>query len=144
MLSPADKKSRLLERRDPSPEAVEAHFRRLGSDYWNAFSPDEIAGHIATLQSLRTAAPWNVRVERLGEGLWGLTLIGGDFRGFFAAVSGFLASEGYDVRSGRAFTFPAAKAPAALAGGGVLDFLVLRHDDPARATKAEGERLRAE
>lgn len=146
MLSPADKKTLLLERGDPPPEAVEAHFRRLGSDYWNAFSPDEIAGHVATLQSLKPAEPWSVRVEELGEGLRGLTLIGGDFRGFFAAVSGFLASEGYDIRSGRAFTFPEAAggAPRALSDGGVLDFLVIRHEDPARATREEGARLRAE
>ncbi len=144
MLSPADKKSLLLERAAPSPEAVEAHFRRLGSDYWNAFSPDEIAGHIESLQALKSPTPWHVRVEKLGEGLRGLTLIGGDFRGFFAAVSGFLASEGYDIRSGRAFTFPGATAPRALGGAGVLDFLVIRHDDPARDTEAESARLRAE
>ncbi len=146
-LSPADKKTALLEGGTPPAEAVEAHFQRLGADYWNAFSCEEISAHISTLQQLTSAAPWRVRVEELGDGLCGLTLIGGDFQGFFAAVSGFLASDGYDIRSGRVFSFAAdadlRARSSALARGGVIDFLVIRHEDSERATLPERERVRA-
>jgi len=113
----------------------------INADYWNEFSAQTIAEHIAVLESLPPAAPWHVHVERIDEGLFGLTLIGGDFQGFFAAVSGFLASEGYDVRLGKAFTFPAA---GILSRGGLIDYLVVRHDDPARDSEPERARLRAE
>jgi glutamate-ammonia-ligase adenylyltransferase len=118
----------------------------MGSDYWNEFSAETIAAHIAVLESLKSSAPWHVHIERIGEGLSGLTLIGGDFQGFFAAVSGFLASSGYDVRVGKAFTFPpdATHRLAALPRGGLIDFLVIRHDDPERDTDAERARLRTE
>jgi hypothetical protein len=142
--SPADKKAALLARTDLPAGAVEAHFRRLGADYWNAFSADEIAGHITTLQALDRNAPWNVRAEDLGDGLCGLTLIGGDFQGFFAAVSGFLASDGYDIRSGRVFSFGTEAVLPVLPRGGMIDFLVIRHGDPERATEAERARVRAE
>ncbi len=143
-MSPADKKSRLLELPGIAADAVERHVRRMDADYWNDFSAEEIARHIETLEGLESGSPRNVRVERLDEGLSGLTLIGGDFQGFFAAVSGFLASEGYDIRTGRVFSFGKDGAPKALPRGGILDFLVLRHDDPARDSEAERERLRAE
>ena len=141
MLSPADKKQLLLARGDHPAAAVENHFSRLGADYWNAFSADEIAGHIGILAGLDKSAPWYVRAEDLGDALCGLTLIGGDFQGFFAAVSGFLASDGYDIRSGRVFSFPPGDGP--LARGGVIDFLVIRHEDAARGDDAERARVRA-
>jgi glutamate-ammonia-ligase adenylyltransferase len=146
-MSSPDKKSLLLS--DPSlpPGAVERHFARMDSDYWNEFPADDIAAHITDLEALEPEKPWRVRVDRIGEGLVGLTLIGGDFQGFFAAVSGFLASAGYDVRVGKAFTFkanPAEGRLAALPRGGLIDYLVLRHDDPARDAGEERARLRAE
>lgn len=144
MLSPSDKKNRLLEAETIPAAAVEAHFRRLGADYWNVFACEEIAAHIATLQNLSPDQPWRVTAEPLGDGLCGLTLIGGDFQGFFAAVSGFLASAGYDIRSGRVFSFPPDTALKGLPRGGVLDFLVILHEDPARRDEAERQRVRTE
>lgn len=142
-LSPADKKQALLARGTFAASVVEAHGAALGSDYWNAFTVDEIAAHLEALTALDPATPWHVRVDGLSDGHSGLTLIGGDFQGFFAAVSGFLASEGYDIRSGRVFSF---KSPAGspLGRGGVVDFLVLRHDDPARHVPSERARVQAE
>lgn len=144
MLSPSDKKSQLLDAGVLPADEIEAHFRRLGADYWNVFSGGEIAAHMEALRTLTRERPWHVTAEDLGEGLCGLTLIGGDFQGFFAAVSGFLASAGYDIRSGRVFSFPPEAALAGLPRGGVLDFLVLRHEDPGRRDAAERARVRAE
>lgn len=144
MLSPSDKKTRLLEARTFSADIVDAHFHRLGADYWNVFTCEEIAGHITALRSLAPDRPWHVTVDHLGDGLCGLTLIGGDFQGFFAAVSGFLASAGYDIRSGRVFSFPPDAAVKRLSRGGVLDFLVILHEDPAQRHEAERQRVRAE
>lgn len=144
MLSPSDKKTQLLDAGALPAAEIEAHFRRLGADYWNVFTAAEIAGHMEALRALTRERPWHVTAEDLGEGLCGLTLIGGDFQGFFAAVSGFLASAGYDIRSGRVFSFPPEAALAGLPRGGVLDFLVLRHEDAARRDAAERARVRAE
>jgi glutamate-ammonia-ligase adenylyltransferase len=146
-MSSLEKKSLLLKDPALSADAVERHFARMDSDYWNEFSAPDIAAHLKALESLTPAAPWRVHVERLDEGLSGLTLIGGDFQGFFAAVSGFLASTGYDIRAGKAFTFKGDGAAArldALPRGGLIDFLVLRHEDPARDTDEERARLRGE
>lgn len=144
MLSPSDKKTRLLNDATLPADAVEAHFTRLGADYWNVFSCEEIAGHIAALRALTSETPWRVTADDLSNGLCGLTLMGGNFQGFFAAVSGFLASAGYDIRLGRVFSFAPDASLKGLPRGGVLDFLVIRHEDPARATDDERARLRAE
>ncbi len=144
MLSPSDKKTKLLEAGTFPPPAVDAHFRRLGADYWNVFTCEEIASHIAALADVTHEHPWRVTAEHLGDGLCALTLIGGDFQGFFAAVSGFLASTGYDIRSGRVFSFPPDASLKGLPRGGVLDFLVILHEDPARRDDAERARVRTE
>src|SRR5690554_942758 len=144
MLSPSDKRTGLIEAGTFSAEVVDAHFRRLGADYWNVFTGAEIAAHITTLQNLAPEQPWQVTTDHLGDGLCGLTLIGGDFQGFFAAVSGFLASAGYGIRSGRVFSFPPDAALKGLPRGGVLDFLVIFHEDPARRDETERRRVRAE
>ncbi len=144
-LGPLDKKSRLLETAPLPREAVEAHFRRLDNDYWNEFPVEEIHRHLGILQSLEPASPHFVQIETFEGGLCGLTLIGGDFPGFFAAVSGFLASDGYGIHAGKAFSFPPDPDMKALPRGGIIDFLLLRRGEEGPcAAPGESARLQAE
>src|SRR4051812_20519898 len=126
-MTPVEKKARLLETAPDLPRtAIERHFQRLDNDYWNEFPVEEIRRHLDVLGSLRRSSPRFVGLEAFEEDLCGLTLIGGDFPGFFAAVSGFLAARDYDIRAGKAFSFaPDAELPA-LPLGGIIDFLLLR------------------
>lgn len=143
-LGPLQKKSRLLEVTAFPREEVERHFERLDNDYWNEFPLEEIQRHLTVLQSLKPPASSFVQIEAFEAGLCGLTLIGGDFPGFFAAVSGFLASSGYDIHSGKAFSFPPDPHLPALPHGGIVDFLLLRRDEGSCADPEERTRLQAE
>ncbi len=144
-LTPVEKKSRLLEYSGdlPRPE-IERHFQRLDNDYWNEFPVEEIHQHISVLRTLSPTQSHSVRIENLEGGLCGLTLIGGNFAGFFSAVSGFLASSGYDIHAGKAFSFlPEAVLPA-LPQGGIIDFLLLDRTDGPCSEPAEQARLQSE
>ncbi len=141
--TPAEKKSRLLEIAGSVPAAlVQAHLQRLDHDYWNEFSAEEILGHLKALAGMSAATPYSVSLEAWDAGVFGLTLLGQDFTGFFAAASGFLAGAGYDIRAGKAFTFAAHPAWPALPRGGMIDFFVLQR--AADGDDAERARLVAE
>jgi hypothetical protein len=69
MGSPADKKKRLLEiAKDLPAEAVERHFQRFDSDYWNEFPVEEIHSHVVILLGLTADLPHCARVESLKAG----------------------------------------------------------------------------
>jgi len=116
------------------PETLVAeHCRRLDADYFNEFSVDEIEGHLERIAGLTRAAPYSFRFSPLSDRTFGLTVVGEDVPGFFAALSGVLASHDLDIKVGRVFSYapelpeggqgwPEDHSPAA---GKLIDYLVL-------------------
>lgn len=138
-LTPAQKKSLILEdaegpegRRLPAPLLAE-HCRRLDSDYFNEFTVDEIRGHLSRLASLSREIPYAFDFSPIQDRIFGFTVVGVDEPGFFAALTGVLASHDLDIRSAKVFSYAAEEAPEAggwpgdsvPAPGKVIDYLVL-------------------
>jgi glutamate-ammonia-ligase adenylyltransferase len=144
-LNPVQKKTLLLGNAGGlSIQAIEAHFNYLDADYWNEFSVEEIREHLSALYDLSPAAPFMVRIDEHGLETFGLTLIGGNHPGFLAAVSGFIASLGYDIRSAKAFSFPPRPDLTVLPRGGIVDFLLLHREGFAQTHSDDWTRLTME
>ncbi len=144
-MTPSEKKALIL--RNASgfpPEVVFDHVHRLDSDYFNEFSPSEIEGHLRRIAALDKQNPFSFEFLRLDAQSWGFTVIGEDLPGFFAALSGLLASYDFDIPLGKVFTYGsgdgAAALPADAARSGlkasppsrrkIIDYLVLGHPYP--------------
>lgn len=144
-MTPAQKKAIVLANAAGSeggrfPEGLVAeHCRRLDADYFNEFSVDEIEGHLARIAGMTRAEPYSFQFSPLPERTFGLTVVGEDVPGFFAALSGVLASHDLDIKVGKVFSYapelpedgkgwPEEHIPAA---GKLIDYLVLER--PAEA-----------
>ncbi|MDQ3000837.1 MAG: hypothetical protein M3Y08_06210 [Fibrobacterota bacterium] len=138
-LTPSDKKALILQNASGfPPKVVEDHLSRLDSDYFNEFTPAEIENHLARIASLTPSAPFWFEFTPLSERSWGFTVIGEDLPGFFATLSGLLASYDFDIRLGKVFSYgsesPEEKShgqghsdKAAPSKGKIIDYLVLEH-----------------
>jgi glutamate-ammonia-ligase adenylyltransferase len=127
---------------------VETHVRRLDSDYFNEFTPAEIESHLRRISELNREKPFSFEFVALDAVSWGFTVIGEDLPGFFAALSGLLASYDFDIRQGKVFSYGTGEdsegrstpKPAAFGDetasrqGKIIDYLVLSHPQPATVT----------
>ncbi len=123
-LNPSEKKALVLKAAEGLPQAlVLNHIRRLDSDYFNEFSPEEIMEHLDKMVNLQDSNAFVFELETLEENTFGLTVIGEDVPGFFAALSGVIASFDFDIRRGKVFSYSAEIG----AKGKIIDFLVLEY-----------------
>src|SRR5690606_6217236 len=115
-LTPSEKKALLLRNASGQPiHVVSEHARRLDSDYFNEFTLPEIESHVARIAGLSPGGPFSFEFSPIDEHACGFTVIGEDLPGFFATLSGLLASYDFDIRLGKVFTY-AADAPATGSG----------------------------
>ncbi|MDB5106151.1 MAG: glutamate-ammonia ligase adenylyltransferase [Fibrobacteres bacterium] len=140
-LTPSEKKTRILENAAGFPPGLVAdHARRLDADYFNEFSIAEIEGHLRRIAALTRSRPFSFEFDRLDENAWGLTVIGEDLPGFFAALSGVLASYDFDIRLGKVFSYGSGLEIGTVsrddlpARGKIIDYLVLGHRVPGVLT----------
>jgi [glutamine synthetase] adenylyltransferase / [glutamine synthetase]-adenylyl-L-tyrosine phosphorylase len=127
--TPSEKKKRILDAASAFlPGIVENHVRRLDADYFNEFSVPEIESHLRRIVALTPAKPFSFEFQRLEGNDWAFSVIGEDLPGFFAALSGLLASYDFDIRLGKVFSYAtdAEKDPR----GKIIDYLVLGHPLP--------------
>lgn len=139
LLSPGEKRQALAKMAD-LPEGFRLrHILQLDSDYYQEFDLPSIREHVQLMQQISVSEPFQLKVEAFGEKSCGLTLIGLDYPGLLAGLTGLLAGLGYDIRSARVFTCtrrPNDGTPA----DHVVDFLVLEHAELAcREDKAQAE-----
>ncbi len=116
-------------------ERVEEHLRRLDSDYFNEFSLAEIESHLSRIVGLGKTDGFAIDFTPVHDRSFGLTVVGEDLPGFFAALSGVLASHDLDIRAGKVFSYAPEAAPDAgkdpfretvpPAPGKIIDYLVL-------------------
>ena len=154
-MTPAPKRRRSSSRMRPDLKAA-ASLRHwcpniavaLDTDYFNEFSVEEIEGHLERIAGLTRAAPYSFRFSPLSDRTFGLTVVGEDVPGFFAALSGVLASHDLDIKVGRVFSYapelpeggqgwPEEQIPAA---GKLIDYLVLERPPEAPAAIDAGFR----
>src|SRR4051812_15031479 len=84
---------------------VSEHCRRLDSDYFNEFSVAEIEGHLDRIAGLTRAQPCAFHFSPLSDRTFGFTVVGEDLPGFFALLSGVIASHDLDIKVGKVFTY---------------------------------------
>lgn len=127
--TPSEKKKRILDAASAFlPGLVENHVRRLDADYFNEFTIPEIEGHLRRIVGLTPAKPFSFEFQRLEGNDWAFSVIGEDLPGFFAALSGLLASYDFDIRLGKVFSY--ATDPEKDPRGKIIDYLVLGHPLP--------------
>jgi len=84
---------------------LDNHIRRLDIDYFNEFSSGEIRKHLLSIQKLSAKVLCDVRLKQKKGGGYLLTVVGFDVAGFFSIVTGLLTLHGFDIRSGKSFTY---------------------------------------
>ncbi len=105
-MTPTEKKNWVLAHPSGLPDRlVQEHARRLDADYFNEFSTDEIQGHLEQIAALQGKGDFHLEIKPIGESGCALTFIGEDLPGFFAVLSGLLASFDMDIRLGKVFSY---------------------------------------
>ena len=136
-LTPSEKKALVLQMAGELPsQVVAAHMRGLDSDYFNEFEPEDILQHLKKIAALGNQSRFDLDLVEIAEGSFGLTIIGEDIPGFFAALTGLVASYDFDIRLGKVFTYAAdpkntrTALQGQTAGRKIIDYLVLDHRTP--------------
>lgn len=112
---------------------VAEHCSRLDADYFSEFTVPEIRSHLSLIAGLTPKTPYAFQFTHISDRTFGLTVVGDDLPGFFAALSGVLVSHDLDIRVGKVFTYAAEGTGEAKAWpekdpvkpGKIIDYLVL-------------------
>lgn len=86
-------------------EFIQEHLERLPPDYFERFSPDEIAAHIQRLSKLSHQNPVELIIARHETGETECTVLAFDYPFEFSLLTGTLSSVGFDIESGDIFTY---------------------------------------
>jgi glutamate-ammonia-ligase adenylyltransferase len=92
------------------PAVLEEFLSRMDEDYFARFPPEEIAQHVAMAAALNDSQPVRLEIAPRGEGMLDLVVVAFDYFAEFSILSGLFASHGFDIRSGRVYTFSRAAA----------------------------------
>jgi [glutamine synthetase] adenylyltransferase / [glutamine synthetase]-adenylyl-L-tyrosine phosphorylase len=87
-------------------EALQAeHYARLGERYFKIFSQKDLDRHLRVLSRLTLRDPVEVLFDSKQDGTVECTVLAFDYPGEFTAITGVLASAGFDIHSGDVFTY---------------------------------------
>ena len=86
-----------------------SHVARLAPTYQKAFTPAEIERHVALVETLTPDQPVRVEATPVGDGNWRVTIVGYDFHGELALITGLLLAYGFNVLDGQVYTYTPAK-----------------------------------
>jgi len=78
---------------------------RMDPDYFDLFTPDEIAHHIRLAAQLDLDHPCQVAVTDRADGVLDVAVVAYDYFSEFATLCGLLSAYGLDIREGRIYTF---------------------------------------
>lgn len=87
-------------------EFIEDFLGSLGSRYFDTFGAEEVEAHLRTLAGLSDERQCALLVEEPpgGSRSFNATIVGFNYTGIFAAITGLLAASGFDISSGAIFT----------------------------------------
>jgi glutamate-ammonia-ligase adenylyltransferase len=98
--------------KESQPQVVQ-HIARLGADYTDSFSADEIQHHAELARGLNDRAPAIVDVQLIDQDTWRVTVVGYDYPGELSIICGLFFVFGFNIIDGNAFTYePLADTPA--------------------------------
>ncbi len=77
---------------------------RMDQDYFAAFPPNILAGHVRLAALLTPDHPCEVRFAKLDRKRWTITIVAYDYFSEFATICGLLSAFGLNIEEGRIFT----------------------------------------
>ena len=95
------------------PELIEGHLRRLSASYFRTFALPAIARHVQGLSQLSRLHPAEVQVQALPDDQLSCTFLAFDAPSLLSLLTGVLASLGFNVSSGDAYTYRPVEASGA-------------------------------
>ena len=81
-------------------EFVEDFLSRMDEDYFETFTPDQIAAHVELSSRVDTDHKVVVRIASTGEGDFEIIIVGYDYPSGFSILCGLLSAFGLDIRAG--------------------------------------------
>lgn len=90
--------------KEPQPQLVQ-HMARLGADYVDSFSPEEIQHHADLARGVNEQTPAIVDAQSLGRDIWRVTVVGYDYPGELSIICGLFFVFGFNIIDGNAFTY---------------------------------------
>jgi glutamate-ammonia-ligase adenylyltransferase len=102
-------------------EFVEDFLSRMDDDYFESFSPEEIASHIELSSRVDAGHRVLVRIAPTQEHVFEVTIVGYDYPSGFSLLCGLLSAFGLDIRAGEIHSF--SKQPGKRVTGRIVDVL---------------------
>lgn len=129
---------------EPQPQVVQ-HIARLGAEYVESFSPDEIEHHAGLARGIDEQTPAIVDAQLLSDDTWRVTVVGYDYPGELSIICGLFFVFGFNIIDGNAFTYePVSDSPATARPQSFTRFDPDRRRPPRRgpssASKADARR----
>jgi glutamate-ammonia-ligase adenylyltransferase len=106
---------------DVRREFIEDFLARMDDDYFETFTPEEIASHVRMSATVTTAHRVQVRITSRQHGEFDIVIVGYDYLSEFSIFCGLLAAFGLDIQAGNIYSF--SKKPAAQFSGRIVDVL---------------------
>ena len=88
-----------------TPPQVVQHIARLGADYVDSFSSDEIQHHANLARGINEEKLAIVEAQPLDKNTWRVTVIGYDYPGELSVICGLFFVFGFNIADGNAFTY---------------------------------------
>jgi len=89
---------------EPQPQVIQ-HIARLGADYVDSFSSDEIQQHANLARGVNEQTPAIVDARPLSKDTWRVTVVGYDYPGELSIICGLFFVFGFNILDGNAFTY---------------------------------------
>lgn len=89
---------------DSQPQVVQ-HIARLGADYVDSFSNDEIQYHADLARGVNEQTPAIVAAQPINKNTWRVTVVGYDYPGELSIICGLFFVFGFNIQDGNAFTY---------------------------------------
>ncbi len=98
--------------KEPQPQVVQ-HIARLGADYVDSFSSEEIQRHADLALGVNEQTPAIVDTQLVSKDTWRVTVVGYDYPGELSIICGLFFVFGFNIIDGNAFTYePLSDSPA--------------------------------
>ena len=89
---------------EPQPQVVQ-HIARLGADYVDSFSEEDIQHHADMARGINEQKPAIVEAQALDRDTWRVTVVGYDYPGELSIICGLFFVFGFNIIDGNAFTY---------------------------------------
>jgi glutamate-ammonia-ligase adenylyltransferase len=90
--------------KEPQPQVIQ-HIARLGADYVESFSDEEIQHHADLARGVNEQTPAILEAQPLGSDTWRVTVVGYDYLGELSIICGLFFVFGFNIVDGNAFTY---------------------------------------